>query len=147
MPVVKNDKFLKNEIDYFILEKLNKEGLQPNEEADKERLLKRVSLDITGLPPSIGMMDSFLSDKSDNAYESIINTLLSQKTYGEKMALHWLDVARYADSYGYQDDNIRTQWPWRDWLIHAFNKNMAYDTFISHPCSIKSTASQSSNSG
>lgn len=130
LPAVKNDKFIRNEIDNFVLEKLSEKGLQPNEEADKERLLKRVSLDITGLPPSIGMMDSFINDNSATAYETIVDTLLAQNTYGEKMALHWLDVARYADSYGYQDDNIRTQWPWRDWLIHAFNTNMPYDTFL-----------------
>ncbi len=130
LPVVKNDKFIKNEVDYFILEKLNEKGLQPDEEADKERLLKRVSLDLTGLPPSIGLMDSFINDTRPNAYETTVDALLTQKTYGEKMALHWLDVGRYADSYGYQDDNIRTQWPWRDWVINAFNKNLPYDTFL-----------------
>jgi uncharacterized protein DUF1553/uncharacterized protein DUF1549/cytochrome c len=122
--------WVRNEIDYFILDKLDKTGLQPNEEADKERLLKRVCLDITGLPPSLERMDAFLADNSDKAYEKIVDQLLNTPQYGEKMALHWLDVARYADSYGYQDDNIRTQWPWRDWVIHAFNENMPYDRFI-----------------
>ncbi len=130
LPAVENAKFIKNEIDYFVLEKLNEKSLQPNEEADKERLLKRVSLDITGLPPSLGMMDSFIKDSRPDAYENVVDALLAQNTYGEKMAVHWLDIARYADSYGYQDDNIRTQWPWRDWVINAFNKNMPYDTFL-----------------
>lgn len=122
--------WVKNEIDYFILDKIKAKGLQPNEEADKERLLKRVCLDITGLPPSLEMMDKFLADKSDKAYEKMIDGLLQTPQYGEKMAVHWMDVARYSDSYGYQDDNIRTQWPWRDWVIHAFNKNISYDKFL-----------------
>jgi hypothetical protein len=129
-PVVSNKGWVKNEIDYFILQKLDEKGLSPNEEADKERLLKRVSLDLTGLPPSIEMMDRFLKDQSANAYEKMVDELISMPQYGEKMAIHWLDVARYADSYGYQDDNIRTQWPWRDWVIHAFNQNIPYDQFI-----------------
>ncbi len=130
LPKIENTKWAKNEIDYFIASKLEDIGLTANEEADKERLLKRVALDVTGLPPSLVLMDKFLNDKSANAYEKIIDELLSMPHYGEKMAVHWLDVARYADSYGYQDDNIRTQWPWRDWVIHAFNKNMPYDQFI-----------------
>ena len=130
LPNISNKDWPKNEIDYFIAAKLDEKNLTPNEEADKERLLKRVSLDITGLLPSIEMMDKFLNDKSPNAYEKIVNELLATPQYGEKMAVHWLDVARYADSYGYQDDNIRTQWPWRDWVIHAFNKNMPYDEFL-----------------
>ncbi len=130
VPGVKNKSWVKNEIDHFILDKQNEKGLQPNEEADKERLLKRVCLDITGLPPSVEMMDRFLADKSPDAYEKMVDALLKTPQYGEKMAVHWLDVARYADSYGYQDDNIRTQWPWRDWVIHAFNKNIPYDKFL-----------------
>ena len=110
--------------------KWNRKGLKPNEEADKERLLKRVTEDITGLPPSMQAMDDFLNDKSANAYEKVVDRLLQSTAYGEKMAVHWLDVARYADSYGYQDDNIRTQWPWRDWVIHAFNENLPYDKFL-----------------
>ncbi len=130
LPKVDNKNWVKNEIDYFIESKLAEKGLAPNEEADKERLVKRLSLDITGLPPSLQMMDNLLNDKAANAYEKIVDELLSTPQYGEKMAVHWLDVARYADSYGYQDDNIRTQWPWRDWVIHAFNKNISYDQFI-----------------
>jgi len=130
LPEVENKKWVKNEIDYFILKKIEEKGLTTNEEADKERLLKRVSEDITGLPPSLQMMDDFLNDKTDNAYEKVVDRLLQNNAYGEKMAVHWLDIARYADSYGYQDDNIRTQWPWRDWLIHAFNENLSYDKFV-----------------
>jgi hypothetical protein len=130
LPKVNNEKWVKNEIDYFTLSKMESKGLSPNEEADKERLLKRVTEDITGLPPSLQAMDDFLNDKSDNAYEKVVDRLLQSTAYGEKMAVHWLDVARYADSYGYQDDNIRTQWPWRDWVIHAFNENLPYDKFV-----------------
>lgn len=130
LPSVSNTTWPKNEIDYFILHKMEQQGLSPNEEADKERLLKRVCLDITGLPPSIEMMDNFLADHSEKAYGKIVDQLLASPEYGEKMAVHWLDVARYADSYGYQDDNIRTQWPWRDWVIHAFNENLPYDQFL-----------------
>ncbi len=130
LPKVDDEKWVKNEIDYFTLSKMEEKGLKPNEEADKEKLLKRVTEDLTGLPPSIQAMDDFLNDKSADAYEKVIDRLLQSTAYGEKMAVHWLDVARYADSYGYQDDNIRTQWPWRDWVIHAFNENLPYDKFI-----------------
>ena len=130
LPKINNKEWPKNEIDYFVLNKLNEQNLTPNPEADKERLLKRVSMDITGLPPSIAMMDKFNADKSLGAYNNIVDELLQMPQYGEKMAVHWMDVARYADSYGYQDDNIRTQWPWRDWVIHAFNKNIPYNDFI-----------------
>lgn len=132
LPEVSDKKWVKNEIDNFTLAKMEAKGLKPNEEANKERLLKRISLDITGLPPSIEMMDKFLNDNSPNAYEKMVDQLLANNAYGEKMAVHWLDVARYADSYGYQDDNIRTQWPWRDWLIHAFNTNLSYDKFVTY---------------
>ena len=130
LPSVKQTDWPKNEIDYFILQKQEQQGLTPNEEADKERLLKRLSLDLTGLPPSLSLMDRFLTDKSANAYEKAVDELLSNPAYGEKMAVHWLDLARYADSHGYQDDGYRTQWPWRDWVIHALNKNMHYDQFV-----------------
>ena len=130
LPKLQDTKWTRNEIDYFVLAKLQKLGLQPNEEADKERLLKRLSLDITGLPPSLQQMDAFLKDNRPDAYDRQIDAMLASPQYGEKMAVHWMDVARYADSYGYQDDNIRTQWPWRDWVIHAFNENMPYDRFI-----------------
>lgn len=131
LPEVHDKTWPKNEIDHFILHRLESEGLAPNAQADKERLLKRVCLDITGLPPSLDMMDRYLADNGEQAYERIVDSLLNTPQYGEKMAVHWLDVARYADSYGYQDDNIRTQWPWRDWVIHAFSSNLPYDQFLS----------------
>jgi hypothetical protein len=129
-PEVSDKDWVRNPIDQFVLAKLDEIGLTPNKDADKERLLKRVSLDLTGLPPSTKLMDQFLKDQSDNAFEKVVDQLLSQPAYGEKMGLMWLDIARYSDSYGYQDDNIRTQWPWRDWVIHAFNKNLPYDQFL-----------------
>lgn len=130
LPAIKEKEWPKNEIDHFILAKMEQKGLQPNQEADKERLLKRVTEDLTGLPPSLQAMDDFINDNSENAYEKAVDRLLQSTSYGEKMAVHWLDVARYSDSYGYQDDNIRTQWPWRDWVIHAFNKNLPYNDFL-----------------
>lgn len=130
LPVVKDKKWVKNEIDYFILEKQESKRLTPNDEADKERLMKRVSLDLIGMPPSLEMMDNYMSDTSVNAYEKVVDQLLQNPAYGEKMAVQWLDIGRYADSHGFQDDSYRTQWPWRDWVIHAFNQNMRYDDFI-----------------
>lgn len=130
LPKVGNEEWPRNEIDYFIMKKLGQSGLDPNEEADRERLLKRVCLDITGLPPSLEMTDNFLADTSARAYENVVDELLRHPAYGERMAVHWMDVARFADSHGFQDDSYRSQWPWRDWVIHAFNKNMPYDQFI-----------------
>lgn len=130
VPEVSKEDWSKNEIDNFVLRKMEGAGLAPNDEAAKSHLLKRVALDLTGLPPTVEMQKQFEADNSDKAYEKVVDQLLAQKTYGEKMAVHWLDVARYADSYGYQDDEVRTQWPWRDWLINAFNKNMKYDQFL-----------------
>ncbi len=130
LPVVEDTAWVKNEIDYFVLNKLKQKHVAANKESDKERLLKRVSFDLTGLPPSLQLQDDFAKDNSANAYEKVVDRLLQSTAYGEKIAVHWLDVARYSDSYGYQDDNIRTQWPWRDWLIHAFNDNMPYNQFI-----------------
>jgi hypothetical protein len=130
LPVLKNKDWVKNEIDFFTLAKMDEQNLSPNNEADKNYLLKRAALDITGLLPDIKMTDEFAADKTDNAYEKMVDRLLSTPQYGEKMAVHWLDISRYSDSYGYQDDNIRTQWPYRDWVIHAFNKNIPYDQFV-----------------
>ena len=110
LPAIKDKTLAKNEIDYFIINKQEQLGLSLNEEADKERLLKRLSLDLTGLPPSEKMMNEFLADKSAGAYERAVDGLMNAPAYGEKMAVYWLDVARYSDSYGYQDDNVRTQW-------------------------------------
>lgn len=130
-PLPKADKnWVKNEIDYFTFDKMKSVGLSPSDQASKETLLKRVSFDLTGLPPTVEMQDAFLKDESPNAYEKVVNQLLTSKHFGEKMALNWLDVARYADSHGYQDDGLRTMWPWRDWVIHAFNSNYSYKKFI-----------------
>ncbi len=129
VPTSKSD-WPKNEIDHFILAKMSEKGLSPSNDADKERLLKRVSLDLIGLPPTVQQQEDFLNDESPQAYEKVIDRLLANKHYGEKMALPWLDVARYADTHGYQDDGLRTMWPWRDWVIHAFNSNYGYDKFL-----------------
>lgn len=131
LPEVSDADWPKNEIDHFVLKKMEGAGLTPNEEAPRSYLLKRAALDLTGLPPTLEMQRKFEADKSDKAYENVVDQLLAQKAYGEKMAVYWLDVARYADSYGYQDDEYRTQWPWRDWVIKSFNQNMPYDQFLS----------------
>lgn len=125
-----NDDWSKNEIDVFIRERLLQEGLVPAAEASKETLIRRVTFDITGLPPTIEEIDDFLADDSDNAFEKVVDRLLNSPAYGERMAAEWMDVARYADSHGYQDDGMRNMWPWRDWVIEAFNSNMPLDEFI-----------------
>jgi hypothetical protein len=130
VPEVEDKTWPKNPIDNFILHTQEKKGVKPSPEADKERLLKRICFDLNGLPPDLAMMDKFLADNSPNAYEKVVDELMAKPAYGEKMALHWLDIARYADSHGYQDDNYRTQWPWRDWVIHAYNENLPYKDFI-----------------
>ena len=130
VPEVGQKDWPKNEIDHFVLKKMESVGLAPNEQAEKSYLLKRLSLDLTGLPPSLDLQKRFEADQSEGAYGKMVDELIKQKAYGEKMAVYWLDIARYADSYGYQDDEVRTQWPWRDWLINAFNKNMSYDQFL-----------------
>jgi hypothetical protein len=130
IPEVSLEDWPQNEIDYFILARLEQKNLAPNAPADKERLLKRLGFDITGLPPTVEMQEKFLADDAENAYEKIVDELLARPQYGEKMAAYWMDVARYADSHGYQDDGLRTMWPWRDWVIHAFNENYPYDQFL-----------------
>ena len=130
LPPVENKAWPKNEIDYFILHQQEQHELEPNEEADKERLLKRVCFDLVGLPPSLEMMDRFVADENKDAYEKIVDELLQHRAYGEKMAVYWMDVSRFADSHGFQDDSYRTQWPWRDWVIKAFNQNISYQDFI-----------------
>ncbi|EMS32449.1 hypothetical protein C943_01176 [Mariniradius saccharolyticus AK6] len=130
LPKVKDEDWPKNEIDYFTLAKMSQKGLKPNETATKAELLKRISLDITGLPPTPEMMAQFEKDESPDAYIRMVDQLLDKPAFGEKMAVLWMDIARYSDSYGYQDDNVRTQWPYRDWVIHAFNNNLPYDQFL-----------------
>jgi len=127
-----DEDWVRNPIDYFVYAKMAEKSLRPSPEASKEQLLKRVCLDLTGLPPSLEMQDRFLKDDSPQAYEKIVNELLGSKHYGEKMSIPWLDLARYADSHGYQDDGLRTMWPWRDWVIHAFNSNYSYAKFVTY---------------
>lgn len=130
VPEVRNSKFtIRNEIDRFILARLEKEGLAPNPEADKERLIRRVALDLTGLPPTPEEVDAFLKDDSPRAYEKVVDRLLASPRFGERMAWDWLDAARYADSNGYQGDGERTMWPWRDWVIDAYSRNLPFDQF------------------
>jgi hypothetical protein len=130
LPIISNSDWAKNAIDYFIAEKLEMTGISPSEKASKEKLIRRLYFDLTGLPPSIEAIDSFLNDSRPTAYEDLVDELLASPAYGERMSSEWLDVARYADSHGYQDDLERTMWPWRDWVIHAFNSNLPFDQFI-----------------
>jgi len=124
VPAGKSD-WAKNEIDYFVLEKQKQQSLEPNQQADPALLIKRASLDLTGLLPDANDVAAFENAPTDKNYEEFIDKCLSSPRFGEKMAVHWLDVSRYSDSYGYQDDNIRTQWPYRDWV-----------TSPSYPCSL-----------
>lgn len=130
IPEVEHTDWPTSELDYFVLANMETQGLSPNPAAEKAALLKRLAFDLTGLPPGLEMQESFLADDRPEAYEKVVDELLANAHYGEKMALHWLDIARYADSHGYQDDGLRTMWPWRDWVIHAFNKNYPFDQFL-----------------
>ncbi len=130
LPEIQQKDWTKNAIDHFVLHKLEEKDLKPSPEADKETLLRRVSLDLTGLPPTVEETNAFLTDRSPNAYEKVVDRLLQSPHYGEKMAVDWLDVARFADTHGYTVDRYRPMWPWRDWVIKAFNENMPYDQFI-----------------
>ncbi len=128
-PSVNHDWNPKNPIDSFIHSKLKAEGMQPEEEASKETLIRRLTLDLTGLPPKIKEIDQFLSDNSDDAYEKLVDRLLQSQRYGENMARIWLDAARYADTHGLHLDNERSVWPYRNWVINSFNKNQRFDQF------------------
>ncbi len=130
VPSVDKDFRVSNEIDNFIVAKIVDKKLTQSKEADKELLLRRLSLDLTGLPPTIQEIDDFLNDNSPHAYEKQVDRLLNSPHYGEKMATDWLDVARFADSHGYTVDRIRDMSPYRDWVIKAFNTNMNYDKFL-----------------
>ncbi|MBI3680411.1 MAG: DUF1553 domain-containing protein [Acidobacteria bacterium] len=128
-PEVSNKARVRNAMDQFVLARLEKEGLTPSREASKETLIRRVSLDLTGLGPTPAEIDSFLEDRSPNAYEKVVDRLLASPRYGERMAIRWLDAARYADTNGYQYDGERVMWRWRDWVIDAFNQNKPFDRF------------------
>jgi hypothetical protein len=119
----------RNPIDAFVRARLERENLAPGAEADKPRLLRRVTLDLTGLPPTAEEVDAFVKDTSPNAYEKVVDRLLASPRFGERMAWDWLDAARYADSNGYQGDGERTMWPWRDWVVRAYNANLPFDRF------------------
>ncbi len=129
LPRVKNSNWVRNPVDNFILARLERDGLQPSPEADRAALIRRVSLDLTGLPPTLAEADAFLADTSPQAYERVVDRLLTSPCYGERMASRWLDAARYADTSGYQSDGERSMWRWRDWVIGAFNRNLPFDQF------------------
>ncbi|MEZ0324564.1 MAG: DUF1549 domain-containing protein, partial [Fimbriimonas sp.] len=129
LPQVSNPKWIKNPIDTFVLAKLDKEKLKPAPEATKETLIRRVSLDLIGLPPPVEEVEAFKADKSPDAYERLVDRLLASPHYGERQARIWLDMARYADTDGYEKDLGRTAWVWRDWLIKSLNQNMPFDEF------------------
>lgn len=123
-------KWIRSPIDAFVLDRLRKERLEPAAESTKEKWLRRASFDLTGLPPTIAELEQFLADKSSAAYEAAADRLLKAPAFGERLANEWLDVARYADTFGYQADRDTHVWPWRDWVIGAFNENLPYDKFI-----------------
>ena len=130
IPTVQASEEVVNDIDRFIQARLEREGLTPSQEADRTRLIRRVTFDLTGLPPTLEEIDAFIADNRPDAYERVVDRLLASPAYGERMATEWMDLSRYADSHGYHADGIRTMWPWRDWVIDAFNENMPYDQFV-----------------
>jgi hypothetical protein len=130
VPDTDGDGWVANEIDHFILAGLREKGLEPSEVKYDAALLKRMMHDVTGLPPNVSQQDEYMQKPDDRAYEKMVDMALASPRYGEKMAVFWMDLARYADSHGYQDDGLRTMWPWRDWVIHAFNSNYSYDKFV-----------------
>lgn len=130
IPDVQDRDWGKNPIDAFVLEKMQSIGLSPAERASPEKLIRRASFDITGLPPAQEDIEAFASNPSDEAFEQYLDKLLSTTAYAERMASKWLDIGRYADTNGYQDDFERFNWPWRDWVIHAYQENMPYDQFV-----------------
>lgn len=129
LPPTSQDAWIRNPIDAFVLARLRQEGLKPSPVAERTRLLRRVTLDLTGLPPTLAEIEAFLADDSPQAYEKVVDRLLGSPRYGEQMAAQWLDAARYADTNGYQTDGERYMWRWRDWVIEAFNNNMPFDQF------------------
>ena len=130
VPTVKSSAWVNNPIDAFIAQKAEQQGLALSEQADKESLIRRVTFDLTGLPPTLAEIDNFLNDNSANAYETVVERLLASPHYGERMAVEWLDVARYADTHGYSTDFYRDMSPYRDWVINSFNNNRPFDEFI-----------------
>ncbi len=129
-PEVKHAAWPRGAIDRFVLARLEAQGLSPSPEASKERLIRRLTFDLTGLPPTLEEIDRFLADRRPDAYERLVDRLLASPRFGERMTVDWLDVARYADTYGYQADVYRAMWPWRDWVVKAFNTNQPFDQFV-----------------
>ena len=130
LPATEPSDWLQNNIDYFVLSKLDALNRKPSAKARKEKLLRRLSFDLTGLPPAPETIDAFLADDSNNAFEKLVDKYLSSEAYGERMATEWIDLARYAETNGIHHDLERNMWPWRDWVIRAFNENMGYDQFV-----------------
>ncbi len=130
VPVVADSSWPVNAIDHFVLRRMNEQGLSPSTPADRATLIRRLALDLTGLPPTPQEVDAFLADTRPNAYEHVVDRLLASRRYGEHMALGWMEAARYADTDGYQNDRLRDQFVWRDWVIQSFNENLPYDTFV-----------------
>jgi mono/diheme cytochrome c family protein len=129
LPKVRDEAWPRNPIDRFMMERLEREGMTPAPEADRPTLIRRVSLDLTGLPPSPAEVDAFVKDSSQDAYEKVVDRLLASPRYAERMAYRWMEAARYADTNGYQMDGVRDMWRWRDWVIDAFHRNMPFDEF------------------
>ena len=132
IPVSREESLIYNPVDNYIVDRLNDSPLDPAPVAKKEYLIRRLAFNLTGLPPTISEIEAFVNDKTDGAYASLIDQYLSKPEYGEHMASYWMDLARYADTHGYQDDLERVMWPWRDWVISAYNRNMPYDEFVSN---------------
>ena len=132
VPENKDQPWGANEIDRFVQAKHSEMGLSPSPLATKEKLIRRLSFDLTGLPPSTDLILDYVNDEDADAFEKVIDRLMGTKDYAEHMAAEWMDISRYADTHGYQDDFERTMWPWRDWVIHAFDKNMPYDEFVTY---------------
>jgi Protein of unknown function (DUF1553)/Protein of unknown function (DUF1549) len=129
LPEVKDKSWCRNGLDYFVLANLEKQGLHPSREADRPTLIRRATLALIGVPPTPGEVDDFVNDQSPNAYEKVVDRLLANPHYGERVAMRWLDLARYADSNGYERDHLRSMWPYRDWVINALNADMPFDQF------------------
>ena len=130
VPIISNNWTVVNEIDAFVFNKLIQYNLEPNIAATKEKLLRRVTIDLTGLPPTLNEINDFINDKSPDAYEKVVDRLLQSISHAERLTLEWMDVARYGDSHGYHADGSRMMWQWRDWTINAFFKNKPYDEFV-----------------
>lgn len=130
LPRVKNKAWVRNSIDAFVVARLEKEGLAPSPEADKATLIRRLYLDLLGLPPTPAQVDAFLADTSSDAYDKVVSQLLNSPHYGERWGRHWLDAARYADSDGYEKDKSPPMWFYRDWVVNAFNRDLPYNQFL-----------------